>query len=488
MEYPGFIGGSYEGLSRIADQEHTVNLYVTMLDSEGASAKKALYPTPGVDAFTTLVSGGGGVGRAHAYFSGREFAVLGDKFIELTSEAGTTVRGTVAVDGFPATISSNGENGGQLFVTSGGSGYTFTLSSNAFAIVASEPWTYVSMGAFSDGYFLALDSSESRMYVSDLNDGTTWGASQFAERSLASDNWVAMRVNSRYVWLLGSATTEVWYNVGSASSFPFAPYAIGLIQLGCAAPWSVAVVNDKVVWLAQTDKGGLHVAAADGFSPERVSTGPLDEAISAYQITSDAIGDWYADQGHTFYLLTFDAQDITWCYDLDTGVWHQRATWSTADGEYKQWRPRWVAYAFGEHRVLDSLASNVVYELDTSYTDEPDGSTIRRLRRAPALEFENKRLFYSSFELLMDVGLGNVTGDGSDPQVMMRFSNDGGNTWSSEAWRSAGKQGEYSIRVRWNRLGSGRKRVIEVAWSEPVPWRVVAAYVTLGADGLEGAR
>ena len=65
----------------------------------------------------------------------------------------------------------------------------------------------------------------------------------------------------------------------------------------------------------------------------------------------------------------------------------------------------------------------------------------------------------------------------SDPQVMLRISNDGGKTWISEQWRGAGKLGEYFRRIRWNRLGQARRRVWEVSVTDAIPWRVVGCYL-----------
>jgi len=75
---------------------------------------------------------------------------------------------------------------------------------------------------------------------------------------------------------------------------------------------------------------------------------------------------------------------------------------------------------------------------------------------------------------------------GDDPQVMLRISNDGGKTWITEQWRSAGKVGEWSQRVRWNRLGSARRRVLEVSVTDPAPWKITGAYLELG-PGSNGA-
>ena len=97
-------------------------------------------------------------------------------------------------------------------------------------------------------------------------------------------------------------------------------------------------------------------------------------------------------------------------------------------------------------------------------------------------------MFISSFELDVEVGLGATTGQGVDPQVMMRYSGDGGKTWSSEEYRSAGPLGEYSTRVRWNRCGMARRKVFEVAVSDPIPWRILNAYIELQPSADIGQR
>lgn len=63
------------------------------------------------------------------------------------------------------------------------------------------------------------------------------------------------------------------------------------------------------------------------------------------------------------------------------------------------------------------------------------------------------------------------------PQMMMRFSDDGGHTWSKEYLRDCGQAGEYKKRVIWRRLGRSRDRVYEIAVSDPIPWRIVDAYL-----------
>lgn len=473
MKYPHFVGGSNELEAVLADQERTVNFYVERVPA-GGTVEAALFPTPGVEVLDTAITGGG---RAHWAQGGKEFAVVGTGFYQISSGGEFTSRGTVALNNNPATICSNGDGGGELFITSGGNGYIYDLTAETLTQISGLDGI-ADQGDQLDGYFLCLEFATSTMRISDLLDGTTWDSTQFAQRSGASDPWVAMKVLTGYIWLLGSQTSEVWWNAGTFP-FPFEPHPSGLrVPYGCAAPFSPEVAQGALTWLGRSLSGEGMVLSTNGFTPRRISTPAVEAAIQGYTTRDDAIGDAYEEGGHTFFLLSFLAGGITWVVDITTGIWHERGTWYDETGEYVAWRALHHAYEFNQHRWLDTDLG-VLYRADKSLPLDADARVIRRLRRAPAIVVENQRVFYSSMELLMDVGLGTQTGQGFDPQVMLRWSNNGGKTWSDEYMRGAGKAGEYGKRVKWNRLGAARKRVFEVSVTDPIPWRIMAAYLEI---------
>jgi hypothetical protein len=468
----GFVGASYQSAALTADAELTMNWYVEAIESPYAPVQMALYPTPGV---VEISAAANGPGRAHFFMNGREFAVIATLFIEIDNAGTMTTRGTVALDAFPATISSNGDGGGQLFITSGSNGYIFDLATNTLTQIAALNGK-ATMGDHLDGYFLALDASNSTLYISALLDGLTWSTGlDFAQRSAAPDPWTAMVVAQSYVWLLGELTSEVWYNSGE--SFPFTKHPSGLVRYGCAARFSAEVVDQGLTWLSTADKGGYEVVRAVGFNPEAISTYPLEREIGDYAVVDDAVSDVYMERGHTFYLLTFPTEDTTHAWDLETKMWCGRGTWTPSENSFTAWRPRWHAFAFGEHRMLDAQTGSL-YRMSSELGLDVGGMPIRRLRRAPAVFVENRLVLFPGFEVDLEVGLGLATGQGSDPQVMARWSNDGGRTWGPEQMRGAGKTGEYGHRVRWNRTGAGRRRVFEVSVSDPIPWRLLNAYLT----------
>ena len=461
----------------MADAEDCINLFPERIEVPGGTARMALLPTPGVEALhdTTRATG-----RAHIFTQGREFVVNETLFFEVSEDAGLDVTfiGFVAMDSNPATISSNGDGGGQLFITSGGNGYLYTLASGAFAQIAALNGK-ATMGDQLDGYFLALDAATGTMYSSELLDGATWTTGvMFAQRNQAPDPWESMKVKGRYIYLWGAETGEVWYDAG-ASPFPFQPHPSGVMLYGISAPFSAVICDDSLVWLGGSRQGRGFVLRATGFTPEVVSTYPVQYAISGYETISDAYGDSYNDAGHTFYVLGFATESVTWCFDLQMGMWHKRGTWNPDNNGFTVWRPRCHAFAFGEHRWLDGVSGHV-YRMSSTLGTDAGSYPIRRVRRAPTLQQENERVPFTALELDVEPGLGLVTGQGTNPIVMMRISRDGGKTWGPERMRSSGKIGEYGKRLRWERLGSARRMVVEVSMSDPVPFRITNAYLELG--------
>lgn len=103
----------------------------------------------------------------------------------------------------------------------------------------------------------------------------------------------------------------------------------------------------------------------------------------------------------------------------------------------------------------------------------------RRQRRCPFLSAEQVWLFFQRLEIVLESGLGLTSGQGSDPQVMLRWSDDGGHTWSDEHWASAGERGEYARRVFWTRMGRSRTRCYELTVSDPIGWQVLEAVLQI---------
>jgi hypothetical protein len=66
---------------------------------------------------------------------------------------------------------------------------------------------------------------------------------------------------------------------------------------------------------------------------------------------------------------------------------------------------------------------------------------------------------------------------GQEPQLFLRWSDDGGHTWSNYHARGVGLVGNYRRRVIWRQLGTPRSRVYEVSMTDAYPLRIIDGYV-----------
>lgn len=64
-----------------------------------------------------------------------------------------------------------------------------------------------------------------------------------------------------------------------------------------------------------------------------------------------------------------------------------------------------------------------------------------------------------------------------DPTINLRWSDDGGHTWSNLYSVGAGQAGAFKTRAIWRRLGRARSRIYEISVSDAVAWRLVDAYL-----------
>ena len=471
MVLEGFAGPSYRSQSITQGSERLVNWYCEKFESGTPKTRTALYPTPGFISFATFAES---PIRGLFLAGTRGFAAVGAVLYEIFSDGTKTNRGTIATNANPATFAYSGDSGGQLFITSGGQGYLFVLATN----VLTNPVSAVDFAGFMDGFFLALDATTSTFKISGLLDGATWSGSQVVRRSAGSDPWKSMLVSNKEIWLIGDLTSEVWYNAG-LSPFPFALNTSSFIEYGTDAAYSAVRVGGIPTWLGKSAQGrGTVLQAVGGYAaPAQIATEPVEFALQGYTTRSDAVAFGYQDQGHDFYVLTLPSANATWCYDNKTQLWHERGYWNTALAAYDAMRGMFHVSAFGKHLVGDR-STGTIYEMKTSYYTEIDGLTtgVRRQRTFPHLNQEHKMLFPSRLELDMETGNALATGQGSDPQVTLTQSVDGGRTFSNEVWAtSSGAIGKYTTRVLFNRLNAGRDLVLNIVVSDPVGWRVSMA-------------
>jgi len=218
-----------------------------------------------------------------------------------------------------------------------------------------------------------------------------------------------------------------------------------------------------------------------GYTGQRISTHAVEYSIQKNLNMNDAVGYTYQQDGHAFYVLNFPTANITWVFDVATGAWHERAGFD--NGVLTRHRGN-NQCNFQGNTVIGDYETGAIYKYNLNvYADNNEPQKwLRSWRALPTGQNNLKRTAQHSLQLDCETGVGLNDGQGSDPAVMLRWSDDGGHTWSNEHWRSMGKIGQYGYRTIWRRLGMTEKirdRVYEVSGTDPVKIAIMGAELIL---------
>ena len=521
----GFVGPSYEAPSIYQDAQECINFYpeIDPLKQPGDRGVVALYPTPGL---TAIFQFNVAPVRGMHTLSGGQYCVIvvGSKVYAVDTNNGTFLIGSITTATGYVSITDNvmTANGLTVYIADGVNRYYWQVSPSVFAQLGNDdgPWTGASVVDVVDNYVVYNEPNTQNWAVTDLGSPFSTNG-YFGTKDGAPDNLVSLIVDHRQVFLLGETTSEVWVDVGNVitgiTSFPFQRVPGTSLQHGIAAPFSIARFAEQFLFVSKDARGQAIIGGVVGYQFQRVSTHAV-EATLAGQYIADAIAYSYQIEGHEFYVVSFPSIDLTWVYDLASKMWHK---WLSVDaqGVYHRHRSNCAAFFNGVNLVGD-YQNGKIYAIDqNNYTE--DGNTIRRLRRAPHLTADLQRMYFDELQIQFQPGVGitgqtftnqyktptsiviapsqnypiaptqtvtiwyefSINGEtiGADPQAMLRWSNDGGSTWSNEHWVSIGKIGKYKNRAIWRRLGWARDRVFEVSVSDPVKAVIISANLKASA-------
>ena len=481
---PGFIGSAYATRSRNYSSQRLVNMY---LEKGRGKAPAMLIGTPGI---TNIVGMSYGIRGMLPLTETRAIVVAGaNVHLVDTNLASLSSSGVISDDGEPVSIAFDGSN---ILIASADSLYGSTIADvSTQTMVRSN----VSSVDFIDGFFVLTESGTGRFYVSGQYT-TTIDSLDFATAEGSPDNLVRVLVHNREALMFGSNTLEVWYVSGN--EFPMSRVQGAFIEEGLAAKNSAVSCGSTVCWLGGSQDGGANVWMLNGYQPQLISTPAINYAISQWPTLSDAWAFFYKQEGHAFYVLSSPSGNETWAYDFAEGEWHQRGSLNLDTGEIDRLRYATHMYFGGRNVVADwednpvsGKVRGLLHEL--SLEDNLDDDVIiPRIRRCAILQDGMEMIRNGSFQLDMDTGVGldgggvsvrvrnSGTGQfataGENPQAGLRYSKDAGNTWSPELYADIGAIGEYQTRVRWNRVGGGRRSVFEVKITEPVKVCITGAY------------
>lgn len=454
------VGPSSQGERANLGPQRSVNWYPVKPEREGDPWR--LRGRPGLSLLGTLPNT---PIRGFHVHKGRLFAVAGARVYEVY-EGGTylewgaisTTRGRVVMASLLNVI----------VIGDGAKYYALDLDAETITQITDAP-----RGLFCVFFNqrILYQGESGQVFYSELNDPTNIPGLNFFTAESLPDEIEAITTTEDQIWLHGAESTEVWYDSGNTDN-PFQRIGGGVIYSGCGHPFT-ALRLDNSVWWVEADKDGAGIVRrSNGFTPMRVST----SAVERFTRDSETLTAFsYQEDGHTFFALNSEVG--SWVFDLKTGEWHERAWLNRETGEQERQRAEFHAYCYGVHLVGD-YENGKVYRQGLDYHSDA-GQEIRRTRITQRMGFGGRSVSIAELWLDFATGVGlDGTGQGTDPQVMLRVSGDGV-TFGPEYTTTIGKIGAYETQVRFFDLGLGRDWVFEISVSDPVVTGLMGAEARL---------
>ncbi|MGA0588722.1 packaged DNA stabilization protein [Dyella sp. KRB-257] len=435
------IGGAYPDDSREWSSADVVNWLLVKAEREGTRSPSKYRNPPGLSAFCDLGSGLGIRGLHDV--EGRLFAVSGSTLYEATN--GTVVsRGTIPGVSRVSMAHNQVAGGNQLAIANGSSGYVFDTRDNTLVQITDPGFIGAKSFDFIDQFIVGVDPTGRRAFTSDLADATSYNTLDQYEAESAPDKIVGQIVTHREWWLMGSRTIEPFVDTGAGTG-TFQRQSGVVIERGLAATHARVLLDNSVFWLG--DDGSLY--RANGYSPQRVSTLPIESSIASSDLSKAFCFAW-EDQGHKVAYFTFpDGQ--TWGYDVASGEWHRRKSYGLNRwriNDLVKWNGQWIAGDYSNGKL---------YKLDWSAFDEV-GADLERRRVTTVLADGGNRVLVNGLKFTIDTG---QPASGST-YMDMRYSKDGGHNWSD--WRKLpmGKTGSFVQTVETRGIGQCRQITLDI--------------------------
>lgn len=395
--------------------------------------------------------------------------------IHLTAIDDSTI--TVVESGTGFTVGTDG-----ITVTDG----DFSAPLLSFRQVPDVDFPAASHVVFIGGYFVGNDVGTGKIWFSDLNNGNNWDPLAVGTAESSTDRVIALGLVKGEMWVLGTDSIEIWYNAGNpAPGCPFSPRTDLTIRIGCGAAYSPVQNNDLLTWL---DSRGYIVESSissfirnnnSGYDLTIISDEGLTAEILGYARRDDAIAcSFNDDRGHLMYQITFPTAKKTWVYDYTTKMWHEKAYFNTFNEKLEDHLGQYYTASNSLH-LTSGYRNGKIYIVKSTFYDDA-GNSIKRIRiTSPIYDADTySAIFIDQLKLRCETGKSNQPlAAGYDPVISLRYSTDGGHTWSNYLSRSLGKIGEYAKPITWNRLGYGREWVFEFTVDDPINFSLINAVI-----------
>lgn len=442
-------GGNYQHQSDYLSIQKTVNLYPELINNEAVNDKYILRNWIGLSSVVTL----NGSGQGMLVHKNELYAINGQALVKINSDYTTTILGNITSTGI-CEFASIGDN----IVVATASGNVWVYNGSTFSRVTDTDLLTCDSIAYLKNKII-FKQPNGQFSISDVGDPTSIDALNFATAEAYADNIVKVYTWNDRLIIFGDGSIEVWWNSGVGNP-PFDLLEGSVLKKGLYAKNSVASTDNLIYFLGSDNI----VYAYNGSAIQAISNAPMTREIEEFNIKSDAIA-WVMNiNDRNFYVLTFPSANKTYVY-CEGFEWFNWESGLNGD------RCRGIShvYVYDKHFIQDHTTGDIYHASFDYLTD--NGDLILKSRTTGTLSALNvgvggKFATLNRFQLDCQMGVGGISGD--NPQIMLQFTDNGGDSWSTERRGFMGELNNNQNFIAWNNLGRFYRRSFKISITDSV--------------------
>lgn len=397
-----------------------------------------LRPTDGIE----TIADGGGANRGGYRWRGTHYRVMGNSLLAVAADGSFSTVG--AIDGNDWTTFD--ESFTYLAINGGGNLYLYDGTTLA---QVTDPDLGASLDmVWINGYFVSTDGEF--LISSDINDPFSFNVMRYASSEISPDPVVALQKVRNEIYALNRYTIEIFGAVvNPGEAFPFARIEGAQIMKGAVGSRACCEFMQALAFVGGGVNDPPSVWIGQSASAVKLSTRDIDNTLRAYsdEVLSRIVLEGRPDLGHDF--LYVHLPDQTLVYDGAASAALQQPIWHVLKSD-AGYRARGFVWCYGQWNVADpfgTLIGKLTQDVGSHY-----GEHVGWQFTTPIAYNDGRGAQVHEMELVA------LTGDialGDDPLIGTAYTLDG-ETWSQPRYVRAGRQGERTKRLVWDRQGMFR--------------------------------
>jgi hypothetical protein len=421
----------------------------------GARSMSKLLTAPGLTLFADTGTNAPIRGLHDA--EGQLFAVAGNSLFSVSPTGVTANLGSIPGVSRVSMAHNQIAGGYQLCIAANNAGYVYDTTKSALAQITSEGFPGTISFDYLNQFITGIDPTRNFAFTSQLADAMDYNTLDRVQAESQPDLLVGQATTHGEWWLFGARTIQPFQDTGDNTG-TFQAVMGEIADVGCAAGATIRKMVDTVLWLG--NDGVVYMA--DGYSPKRISTYPVEQAIRQCNMAG-AYAFTFEDRGHKIYYITFP-DGFTWGVDVANNEWHRRQSYGM-----NRWRVSDIAYS-NFNWIAGDYSNGKLYKLDWSNQSE-DGQTLERHRTMQIMHNDQNPVIMAGLEVVVDTGEPASVATNMD----VRYSTDGAHNWSDWRKMNMGSTGGFRQRLQMRRFGRARQFVFDMRITDAVRADIMAA-------------